>query len=92
VPSNSTLRKLFRPPKVNVLFIGESPPAGGTFFYQADSRLYQRTRAAFGRAFGRSMPEGAEFLREFQRLGCYLEDLCAEPVNRLPKRASRTVP
>ena len=30
------IRKKYQPNKIQVLFIGESPPAGGTFFYLAN--------------------------------------------------------
>ncbi len=75
------LRRSFLPPQVRVLFAGESPPAGGTFFYAGDSGLYRATRDAFYDA----MPElrGGKFLQQFSQLGCYLDDLCHEPVNHL---------
>nr|MBC8193829.1 hypothetical protein [FCB group bacterium] len=38
--ASEDLRQAFKPPKVEVLFIGESPPAGGTFFYNGNSKLY----------------------------------------------------
>jgi hypothetical protein len=71
-----SLRREYLPRDVRVLFVGESPPAAGTFFYAANSVLYRATRDAFGC--------GDDFLGTFARLGCYLEDLCHEPVNRLP--------
>lgn len=75
------LRRSFLPREVRVLFVGESPPAGGTFFYAADSGLYRATRDAFNEA----LPElrGGDFLQQFSALGCYLDDLCHEPVNHL---------
>ena len=76
------LRHKFMPARVGLLFVGESPPAGGTFFYAADSGLFRATRDAFCDAI-----EGCErfdsFLDCFMALGCYLEDLCHEPVNHL---------
>lgn len=79
------LRKDFRPKRIKVLFVGESPPANGTFFYQADSTLYRYTQEAFAAVFGEGVcGEGDAFLRFYQARGCYLEDLCSEPVNKLP--------
>ena len=79
------LRRSFLPARVRVLFIGESPPARGTFFYAANSELFRATRDAFYDAI-----DGCEgfdsFLACFADLGCYLEDLCHEPVNRLTNR------
>lgn len=84
------IRARFKPDQVRVLFVGESPPAGQTFFYNRNSNLYRYTRDAF--ASLSKQPYGAEnnFLENFQRLGCYLDDLCLTPVNGLanPQRRS----
>ncbi|HYN89918.1 MAG TPA: hypothetical protein VER55_15400 [Ardenticatenaceae bacterium] len=66
-----------------MLFVGESPPVGGTFFYQADSNLYRYTRAAFAAALGEEVGVGEAFLRFFRSHGCYLDDLCLSAVNGL---------
>ena len=75
------LRARYCPDDVRVLFVGESPPAGGTFFYAADSKLYFATKHAFERALPGCDP--GRFLQSFQSLGCYLDDLCLQPVNHL---------
>jgi hypothetical protein len=77
----------FKPDKIKVLFIGESPPANGTFFYNADSNLYRHTREAFLRVFGADSGAGGDFLDFLKDRGCYLDDLCLERVNRLEKTA-----
>jgi hypothetical protein len=64
-----------------MLLVGESPPASGRFFYQADSGLYRAVRQAFVAAFP-GFAEG-DFLAAFRDRGCYLVDLCAEPLDRL---------
>lgn len=76
------LRRRYRPTQVKVLFIGEAPPASGRFFYQGDSGLYRAVRDTFYAAF-QPFPEDP-FLEEFRTLGCYLVDLCGEPVDHLP--------
>jgi hypothetical protein len=76
-------RRLYRPEHVRVLFIGESPPAGGTFFYDANSKLYRVTREAFEAALP-ALRRNPDFLKAFQQLGCYLEDLAIVSVNGLP--------
>jgi hypothetical protein len=75
------IRRRYLPREVRVLFVGESPPAGETFFYAANSNLYFGTEEAFLAA----VPdlERKDFLEEFRRLGCYLDDLCLEPLNHL---------
>lgn len=84
------LRKRYRPDVVRLLFIGESPPAGGTFFYAANSVLFRYTQRAFATPFGDCAGDGQEFLEYFRQSGCYLEDLCLQPVNNVrgsPRRA-----
>lgn len=73
---------------MRLLFVGESPPASGRFFYQADSGLYRAMRSAFIAAFPSVRSD--DFLDSFQALGCYLLDLCARPVDNLePQKRKR---
>jgi hypothetical protein len=81
------LQKLYRPTRVRILFVGEAPPASGRFFYNADSGLYRAVRDAFITAFPGLA--GDNFLNSFRSLGCYLVDLCAEPVDRLERKPRR---
>lgn len=78
------LRRTYQPDRTIVLFVGESPPARGSFFYAADSELYRATRDAFLEV----LPDSGkcEFLTYFASIGCYLEDLSHEPVNQLVDR------
>jgi hypothetical protein len=83
------LRKCYRPDRVQILFVGESPPASGRFFYHADSGLYRAVRDTFLTAFPRL--QETEFLDSFSSLGCYLVDLCGEPVDKMtPRDRQRT--
>jgi hypothetical protein len=75
------LRRSYRPADVRILFVGESPPVSGRFFYQTDSGLYRAIRNTFRAAFP-ALPE-EDFLNSFRYLGCYLVDLCDTPVDRL---------
>ena len=78
------LRDQFKPARVRTLVVGESPPAGDTHFYRANSNLFRATREAFVQAFGpEAVSDGPRFLREFQDRGCWLVDLVDRPVNRL---------
>ncbi len=84
------LREQFRPETIRVLFVGESRPANETFFYRGNSRLPYYTCRAFGPV---DAPDPTEdeilgFLVRFRDAGCYLVDLCVEPVNHL-NRAER---
>jgi len=81
------LRRRFCPAHVRLLFVGESPPASGRFFYQGDSGLYRAIRNAF-RVVDPSIVD-ADFLTVFQNSGCYLIDTCLEPVDRLDPQSRR---
>jgi hypothetical protein len=81
------LRRRYRPPVVRLLFIGESPPASGRFFYQRDSGLYRAIRDAFGMIDPSITDEG--FLTVFQNSGCYLIDTCIDPVDHLDAKSRR---
>ena len=81
------LRQQFRPEAVRLLFIGESPPASGRFFYHGDSGLYRAIREAF-QMIDPSITDST-FLTVFQEAGCYLFDLCPEPVNHLSATTRR---
>jgi hypothetical protein len=82
-----SLRRRHLPERVRVLFIGESPPASGRFFYHRDSGLYRATRDVF-QSVDPSIRDEL-FLAKFRDLGCYLVDLCPEPVDRLDARSRR---
>jgi hypothetical protein len=79
------LRRRFRPACVRLLFIGEAPPASGRFFYRRDSGLYRAMRDAF-HAIDPAVNE-QNFLSLFQSTGCYLIDLCPDPVDRLDRQS-----
>jgi hypothetical protein len=76
------LRRKYKPDVIKLLFIGESPPYSGSFFYRGDSNLYRYTREAFLKAFKDRLKPDEDFLAFFSRLGCYLDDLCLTPINK----------
>ncbi len=67
------------PKDIRVLFVGESPPAGGNFFYFGVGNLFVNTMTAFQNAFGIIFPAPGAFLAFFRDCGCYLEDLIPIP-------------
>lgn len=85
--SRERLRRQYRPAHVRLLFIGESPPASGRFFYRRDSGLYRAIRDAF-QIIDPSLTDET-FLDIFQRRGCYLIDACAAPVDHLDASSRR---
>ena len=87
-PENAErLRRRYCPARVRLLFIGESPPASGRFFYRQDSGLYRAIRDAF-RMVDPSITDDT-FLENFQASGCYLIDACACPVDHLDANSRR---
>lgn len=85
-------RRQHRPPDVRVLFIGESPPAkNSTFFYLGNSNLWKYTYEAFRNVYGTDLVHGNGFCEFFMSRGCYLEDLCLDPVNRMEKSERRRI-
>jgi hypothetical protein len=76
------LREKFKPEKVRVLLVGESPPAEGTFFYDR-SLMTTYTRNAFESALDQKFPTNAEFFEYMKHTGFYLEDLSQVPVDKL---------
>jgi hypothetical protein len=77
------IRASYRPKRITTLFVGESAPHGGTFFYNQDSGLFREIRKAF-RGNG-------DFLDDFKRSGFYLDDLVLEPVNHLDSKRRRSM-
>jgi hypothetical protein len=72
------LRRSFRPRRITTLFVGESAPKSGRFFYAGNSSLFYAMQRAFG---GK-----ATFLADFKRSGFYLDDLVRVPVNKFAER------
>jgi hypothetical protein len=74
-----------RPGRITTLFVAESAPIGGTFFYYGNGHL--------GRYLQRSIEEvlagDGDFLERFKSYGWYLDDLVPAPVNHLAPRERR---
>jgi len=72
------LRKSFRPARITTLFVGESAPASGRFFYSGNSSLFRAMKKAFG--------NHETFFDDFKKKGFYLDDLALTPINKLENR------
>lgn len=70
------LRARYRPDTVRVLFVGESAPAGGTFFYAGNSQVHRYLKDALAPHLG-----PGDFLTNFQAAGFFLDDLSLEPID-----------
>jgi len=77
------VRRSFRPVCITTLFVGESAPHGGTFFYNQNSGLFREIRKSFR---GQT-----RFLEDFKHNGFYLDDLVLEPVNHLGIKDRRSL-
>lgn len=77
------IREECKPKNVEMLFVGESRPKSGDFFYYENTDLYRYTKKAFENA-------GVKFsLDKFKELNCWLYDVCDKPVNHLSKAQRR---
>jgi hypothetical protein len=76
------LRHSYKPEKIRILFIAESPPCGGTFFYKGDSVLYREIKKGFESHYGSI----DNFLSWFKTNGFFLDDLVLTPVNDKAKK------
>lgn len=75
------LRHTFLPTKVATLFVGESPPTGGAFFYIGNSLLYRCVREAFG--------DPPDFLALFKAKCYFLDDLVLYPIDKMAEQEKR---
>jgi len=70
-------RKEYKPNKTVLLFVGESLPQRGTFFYHGNSNLFRYTKEAFAQS---KIPFSIDLFKQY---GCWLSDVCDSPVNGL---------
>jgi hypothetical protein len=70
------LRERYRPGTIRTLFVGESRPANGKFFYDPELR-------PIARWFENALELGGDdFLCRFKNADLYLDDLVLTPINR----------
>ncbi|MEZ5822315.1 MAG: hypothetical protein R3D82_16075 [Xanthobacteraceae bacterium] len=82
-------RASYRPDRMKTLFVGESAPASGDFFYYGNNNMLKHMQRAVDAALG----EGGEFLDRFKSYGWFLDDLVLVPVDKLapPERKAKCV-
>jgi hypothetical protein len=81
--NTETLRLFYKPKNIKFLFIGESPPTSGDFFYKK-SNMTIYTRKTFEKVYGISFSDHISFLDFFRDAGCYLDDLSHISVDDKP--------
>lgn len=74
-------RLKYKPEKVKILFVGEAPAVGARRFYLGNTNLFRTVRAAFSELYG-DFNSTEEFFDLFKSLGCYVDHLSSEPVNK----------
>ena len=72
-------RAHYRPKQITTLFVGESAPYSGAFFYYGNSAMTRHMQRAVELVLGAS----SNFLESFKAYGWYLDDLVLTPVNHL---------
>lgn len=77
------VRNRYIPSEIKVLFIGESPPIGGTFFFLGKSILFNATKDVFEEFYDKYFYNPLDFLDFFKNSGYFLDDLCYEPINHI---------
>lgn len=73
-----TIRARHKPDWIVTLFVGESAPVSGDFFYKGNTALARHMRSAMEAA---GLDCGEDFLATFKSLGWYLDDLVLEPID-----------
>ena len=69
----------FRPERITTLFVGESAPASGDFFYYGNTAMLRYMREAVEDSLG----ESGDFFERFKAYGWFLDDLVLTPVDEL---------
>ena len=72
-------RARYRPKQILTLFVGESAPHSGKFFYFGNTSMARCMKKAIEAEFGVT----SDFLQTFMAFGWYLDDLVLAPVNNL---------
>jgi len=72
-------RASYRPDRITTLFVGESAPASGDFFYFGNNNMLRLMQ----RATDAALVGDGEFLDRFKARGWFLDDLVLVPVDKL---------
>lgn len=92
--SYALARNKYRPKKVSLLLIAESPPSSGGYFYAEETigkdHLFRETMKALELwPADRPMRKGCDkrpMLKQFRSLGFFLIDTCELPIDKMPPR------
>ena len=93
----SSARDQYRPGRVKLLWIAESPPTSSSYFYFQETtgkdHLFRETMRAVGlwpeKEIMRKGVDKQPLLERFRSKGFFLIDTCSYPVDKLPDRERR---
>ena len=77
------LRNKYLPEKLSLIFILESPPASGKYFYDETSKTTEALFNELMKAFDYKPVDKRNGLNFFKSKGCFLVDATYKPVNKL---------
>ena len=86
-----SLREKYLPEKLEIIFVLESPPASGLYFYDENGKTSEPLFAAMMKLLNFSAKNKKEGLELFQKEGYIIVDSTYEPVNRLKGRQRNDV-
>ena len=89
--NHQELREKFKPKKIKVLFLAESPPENDTFFFSAKGGFYNYTKQVFIELFEEEIEKYDDFLHYFQNKGYFLDDLCHDPKTFKEIRSNKNI-
>jgi hypothetical protein len=85
------LREVYRPASIKVIFILESPPCSGKYFYDPNGKTGEPLFSAMMKLLNAKPHTKAEGLKLFQEAGYILVDATYRPVNHLIKSQKKEI-
>jgi hypothetical protein len=85
------IREGFKPERILLLLVGESPPASGDFFYRGRTQMVRYTATAYEQAHRIQFEDLDAFRAYFKASGAYLDDLVDIPVNKMSAKERRAI-
>jgi hypothetical protein len=80
------LKRIFIPINLNLIFLLESPPSSGKYFYDTTGEITEPLFSAFMQVFNINASNKEEGLKEFCKRGYLLVDATYTPVDKMKSR------
>ena len=81
MPDHIEFEQRYKPEHIQLLFLAEAPADPARHFYLANTNLYRTLHLAFTDVYG-PFKSADDFLTFFSSLGCYLDHLSVQPVDK----------